>query len=150
MLFRSDRLAIGMFVAELDRPWLGTPFLIQGFVIESQDQIDELRLSCKHVFVERTLSLGDQYQPDPVEKPAIPQRMRAEPRAKIYDDRNEAAKDDGGGGIIGSIGKIFKSAFSSEGVPSSPERVHPAQPSAPREPVVIIYRDQPKIGRAHV
>ena len=139
----ADRLAIGMFVAELDRPWLGTPFLIQGFVIESQDQIDELRLSCKHVFVERTLSLGDQYQPDPVEKPAMPQRMRAEPRAKIYDDRNEAAKDDGGGGIIGSIGKIFKSAFSSEGVPSSPERVHPAQPSAPREPVVIIYRDQP-------
>ena len=75
----ADRLAIGMFVAELDRPWLGTPFLIQGFVIESQDQIDDLRRCCNHVFVERTLSLGDQYQPDSVEKPAMPHRVRAEP-----------------------------------------------------------------------
>ncbi len=23
-----EKLAIGMFVAELDRPWVGTPFLI--------------------------------------------------------------------------------------------------------------------------
>ncbi len=32
-----------MFIAELDRPWLDTPFLIQGFVIESQEQIQELQ-----------------------------------------------------------------------------------------------------------
>ena len=31
-------LAIGMFVAELDRPWLDTPFLLQGFMIEEQTE----------------------------------------------------------------------------------------------------------------
>ena len=38
-----EKIAIGMFVAELDRPWLGTPFFIQGFVVESEDQINDLR-----------------------------------------------------------------------------------------------------------
>ena len=27
-------LKIGMFVADLDRPWIDTPFLLQGFLIE--------------------------------------------------------------------------------------------------------------------
>lgn len=39
----SHDLTLGMFIAELDRPWLDTPFLIQGFVIESQEQIQELQ-----------------------------------------------------------------------------------------------------------
>ena len=34
---------IGMRVVELDRPWTETPFLFQGFVIESMEHIDELR-----------------------------------------------------------------------------------------------------------
>lgn len=45
-------LSIGMYVAELDRPWLGTPFLLQGFVISSQDEIQTLQELCQHVFVE--------------------------------------------------------------------------------------------------
>ena len=42
---------MGMYVAELDRPWLGTPFLFQGFQIESDEQLAQLRTLCKHVFV---------------------------------------------------------------------------------------------------
>jgi putative nucleotidyltransferase with HDIG domain len=44
-------LRLGMYVAELDRPWLGTPFLFQGFQIESDEQLAQLRTLCKHVFV---------------------------------------------------------------------------------------------------
>ena len=46
-----DELEPGMFVAKLDRPWLETPFLFQGFHIESQDDIRRLREHCQHVFV---------------------------------------------------------------------------------------------------
>lgn len=42
----------GMYVAELDRPWLGTPFLFQGFEIRSEAEIDELKRYCQWVYVE--------------------------------------------------------------------------------------------------
>ncbi|ROR35015.1 HD-GYP domain-containing protein [Inmirania thermothiophila] len=45
-------LAPGMFVCELDRPWLDTPFLFQGFLIESEAQIEELARYCRHVYVD--------------------------------------------------------------------------------------------------
>lgn len=47
-----DGLRIGMFVAELDRSWVGTPFLFQGFLIESPDELSQLRECCRHVFVD--------------------------------------------------------------------------------------------------
>lgn len=42
----------GMYVSELDRPWLGTPYLIQGILIRSQEDIDELARHCTHVQVD--------------------------------------------------------------------------------------------------
>ena len=36
-------LEVGMFVSALDRPWLETPFMIQGFRITDREQIDKLR-----------------------------------------------------------------------------------------------------------
>lgn len=49
---RVERLQIGMYVVELDRPWLGTSFLFQGFPITAQSQIDEIRKICKFVTVD--------------------------------------------------------------------------------------------------
>ncbi len=49
-------LDFGMFVAELDRPWLDTPFILQGFLIESQVELDTIRKQCKYVFVDFELS----------------------------------------------------------------------------------------------
>jgi HD-GYP domain-containing protein (c-di-GMP phosphodiesterase class II) len=45
-------LKFGMYVAELDRPWTDTPFLFQGFVIESQKQLDTLKKYCATVLVD--------------------------------------------------------------------------------------------------
>lgn len=42
----------GLYVCGLDRPWEGTPFLFQGFVIESDTEIQILRELCKLVYVE--------------------------------------------------------------------------------------------------
>lgn len=47
-----DELRPGMYVAELDRPWVGTPFVFQGFLITSATQIDELKEHCKTVFID--------------------------------------------------------------------------------------------------
>lgn len=49
-------LKLGMFVAELDRPWLDTPFLLQGFLADSQVELDTLRKYCTYVYVDLELS----------------------------------------------------------------------------------------------
>lgn len=138
-----EKLAIGMFVADLDRPWVGTPFLMQGFVIETEREIQQFKSCCKHVIVDRSLSTGDQFIPAPVEKSVAPQRVRAEPKAQIYKDKPQ---DESGAGLMGSIGKIFKSAFSTDGV-TPPEPRTPAQPAREREPLVTIYKDKDKPKR---
>ncbi len=45
-------LQLGMYVSDLDRPWLETTYPIQGILIQSQHDINELRRYCKHVYVD--------------------------------------------------------------------------------------------------
>lgn len=54
-----ERLRMGMFVAELDRPWLETPFLFQGFLIDSEAELQQLREYCSYVFVDDLQSRQD-------------------------------------------------------------------------------------------
>lgn len=49
----ASEVKLGMFVVELDRPWLGTPFLTQGFAVTSLAEVKKLRELCKYVFVEK-------------------------------------------------------------------------------------------------
>jgi HD-GYP domain-containing protein (c-di-GMP phosphodiesterase class II) len=42
----------GMFVAELDRPWLETPFAVQGFVVRDSDEILYVSNYVDHVYVD--------------------------------------------------------------------------------------------------
>jgi len=54
-------LKVGMYVSRLDRPWLDSPFLFQGFPIRNQADIDALRRCCDHVFID--LDEGRDWQP---------------------------------------------------------------------------------------
>jgi HD-GYP domain-containing protein (c-di-GMP phosphodiesterase class II) len=45
-------VTIGMWVAELDRPWLDTPFLIRGFRVETLQELETLRRYCEFVEVD--------------------------------------------------------------------------------------------------
>ncbi len=45
-------LDVGMYVSSLDRSWLETPFITQGFFIETQDDIAKLREYCEFVYVD--------------------------------------------------------------------------------------------------
>src|SRR3954465_10390264 len=45
-------LQFGMYVAELDRPWTETPFMYQGFHLNSDQQLATLKKLCNHVVVD--------------------------------------------------------------------------------------------------
>ncbi len=48
-----------MYVSELDRPWVETPFLFQGFMIESVAEINALREHCDFVYVDKERSRSE-------------------------------------------------------------------------------------------
>jgi len=52
----STDLSIGMYVCDLDRPWLDSPFLIQGFYIKDNVDIDTVRCMCDYVYVDRVVA----------------------------------------------------------------------------------------------
>ncbi|MCB1676540.1 MAG: HD-GYP domain-containing protein [Halioglobus sp.] len=61
----TSELKVGMFVSSLDRPWLDTPFLLQGFRIESAGDIERLQHYCQFVYVDLRRSAEQQVQPAP-------------------------------------------------------------------------------------
>lgn len=54
---KPEDLVVGMYVCELDRPWLDSPFLFQGFTIESEKDVRRLREYCEYVIVDTERSV---------------------------------------------------------------------------------------------
>lgn len=55
----TQDIQLGMYVSQLDRPWIETPFPVQGFHIRTQDDAQKLRVWCRHVYIDRNLSKHD-------------------------------------------------------------------------------------------
>ena len=55
----TTALQLGMHVIELDKPWLDSDFILQGFVIQSQDEIDALNEQCGYVYIEGVVVSGE-------------------------------------------------------------------------------------------
>jgi len=68
-----DELRLGMYVSRLDRPWIETHFLFQGFHISSEADVLELRRTCEYVFVD----------PERGEVPDAEARRLAPPRRRV-------------------------------------------------------------------
>lgn len=47
-----DGLEPGMFVSRLDKPWIKTPFALEGIKISTQEDIDHIRRYCNYVYVD--------------------------------------------------------------------------------------------------
>jgi HD-GYP domain-containing protein (c-di-GMP phosphodiesterase class II) len=47
-----EDLQLGMYVSRLDRPWVETPFLFQGFYINSPRELEQLQQYCEYVFID--------------------------------------------------------------------------------------------------
>lgn len=48
----TEDIKIGMYVSRLDRPWLESPFLFQGFFIKDGDDIRDLKKHCQYVYID--------------------------------------------------------------------------------------------------
>ena len=78
-----------MYVSELDRPWLETPFLFQGFYIRNQDEIVALRSHCKSVIIDTRVE-NDSSAAD--ERPVLrPERKPAEAMRDLKDEIRQAS-----------------------------------------------------------
>jgi HD-GYP domain-containing protein (c-di-GMP phosphodiesterase class II) len=49
---RVHDLKYGMYVSSLDRPWLDTPFPIQGFIVKSELDKERLSKYCEYVYID--------------------------------------------------------------------------------------------------
>lgn len=133
-----------MFVVELDRSWLETRFLIQGFVIESQEQIQEFQRCCKYVIVERALSTGNQFRPEGIANPGS-QRERADSHGNVRDAKASMSEQPQGG-LAAALIQILKAAFSS--APRDEGVLPPSQTAASRGPRAIVYENRPERSKA--
>jgi HD-GYP domain-containing protein (c-di-GMP phosphodiesterase class II) len=88
-IIATQDLKLGMFVAELDRPWLGTPFLVEGFLLEDEEQLASLRELCRFVGVDRRRSVGEAYRPGPGSafQPGRRTVLHLEPGERLYRGR---------------------------------------------------------------
>ena len=55
-----SELHIGMHVSDLDRPWVESSFLFQGFEITSDKILSELQKECSFVYIDTEKSCGNQ------------------------------------------------------------------------------------------
>ena len=86
----TENLKIGMYVAGLDRPWLDTPFLTQGFTIHDYDEIAELRKYCKYLYIDIENGCGaDVYmsEPDASNKHYVDDFLENGKRQQEYEDQ---------------------------------------------------------------
>lgn len=68
----ANQLTLGMFVSELDKPWIESDFMLQGFILNDQADLDKMIATCTHVYIDRTRSIGDQFAEIKKTKEVVP------------------------------------------------------------------------------
>ncbi|MCB1679611.1 MAG: HD-GYP domain-containing protein [Halioglobus sp.] len=79
----TSELKLGMFVSNLDRPWLDTPFSLQGFRIESTGDIERIQRYCQFVYID--------FKKSAIEEPQVAREANRRPRRtkqQIFHDRH--------------------------------------------------------------
>jgi len=96
-------LEIGMYVSALDRPWEGTPFLVQGFYITSNEEIEKLERHCKFVYVDiyRSKVSDVRRKSRIIARPGAAKASRAKPKAP--EPRSEPAMFRHRGENVGAV-----------------------------------------------
>ena len=60
---------MGMYISELDRPWVETPFLFQRFELRTSEEMEQLKKHCTYVYVDT--ELGPDVAPKPRDKESV-------------------------------------------------------------------------------
>src|ERR1700682_4077017 len=74
-----DALQLGMYIAELDRPWTETPFRFQGFYLRTGQQIEALRRYSRRVAVDVARSEPGSLRPAALRQAAAMPAMQSVP-----------------------------------------------------------------------
>ncbi len=97
-------LKIGMHVTELDRPWLDTPFILQGFQITTAEEIDTLAEYCEFVYIE---GLEDTWLPQ--KERSLSDKLRT--RVKAYKNTSGGQQEYKRAGSIHSNARQLTRSF---------------------------------------
>lgn len=86
----TSELQMGMYVSALDRPWLEVPFPMQGFRVDTPDDIKQLQRYCQHVYIDTVKSAeqvpGNRHRPQR-QRLSVQQIFKGR-RLKTYQDRS--------------------------------------------------------------
>lgn len=66
----AEDIKVGMYMSYPDRPWLETPFLFQGLILDSDKLIAKVRAECKYIYVDKEKSF-DKPEPKVATPPPI-------------------------------------------------------------------------------
>lgn len=138
-------LTMGMFVAELDRPWLDTPFLLQGFMLDNEEDLARIQRLCNYVFVDPATST-----PAAVAKLPLPR-----PKAEANPGRLQLKSSAGPQVIITSTQPSKKpSLFAGYGKKTddrdSDSKASQHGAAGTRDPSIIYYKDAPNRPKRRV
>lgn len=112
----ASDLRPGLFVCELDRPWLDSPFLMQGFLIEDDEVLAQLQSLCRFVYVDRTRSVGEHFRAPDAED--VSSRVGRSVRSAILsEDDTSSGSNEGGLPDFLEIMRLIRSGRL-EGLPS--------------------------------
>lgn len=81
-MLEIKELKKGMYVSELDRPWLDSPFLFQGFRITNMQELEQLGNTCKYVYVDPEKSVVPIRSKGVTVRPASPASDKPRPKVK--------------------------------------------------------------------
>lgn len=48
----SEDIKHGMYISALDKPWVDSPFLFQGFSLKDDEEFQQIKSTCKYVYVD--------------------------------------------------------------------------------------------------
>ncbi len=129
----TEDLRLGMFVAELDLPWLGMPFPLEGVLIDHPRQVEALRNRCHEVVIDIDRS--------------HPESIRHLPILSL--DRFDARSRDGRGSITRRMRTWWESLvaamFSRRRAMSEPSR---RLADIPADVELVVHRDTASFDQA--
>ncbi|MBE9568127.1 MAG: HD-GYP domain-containing protein [Proteobacteria bacterium] len=90
-------LKLGMYVSNLDRPWIDTPFLLEGFSIQTEDDLSALSQYCSYVYIDTDRGIGaSQYIEDAPRLKTNPylERFLQDNRKKVEYENTRSTKEE--------------------------------------------------------
>ena len=109
----AANIKLGMYVVELDQPWINTDFLFQGFLISDDEQLNKLQKLCEFIYVDEDKSTSGLFAP--VTPPINPKKILQVPQySKVEVDAPKPKQKSSGGGFFAGLKQIFGEMRSSD------------------------------------